>query len=439
MLCVAFYSIVAFYVLLAIRDTIRCLLSGRWISKPSRAKWDGADRRLYVLVPMYLEQSIAKNTVYRFYNLIKDRNELEVVFITTEKERASTDRTTREVIEDVFCEIGTPRHMRIIHYPYSSGVMAHQLNYAIKVIKEEQDVDFWISVYNADSIIDSKTVDELLCLTSTSKDKRECFQQYALYQPESRMASRLAQGAAMWQNRWTVCYELYRCLSSQYFRSKGIVFPFGKMNYVIGHGLTIRLSLLEKVGLFPENEINEDACLGYRIAIYGGTVNPVKQIEYASSPVSGKVYLKQQMTWFNGPSRAFGYYEKAIAENARLRRHRFTCFVMAVKMFSCAVYWLCSPAVLLLGCPLLCRSIREFIVWSVVVVFYLFGVDAVVSKICEKVSDGQIGGSFALVVGSIESYALHGFGAVSNVVSTMFGKNTMDSKYKTERQADYGR
>lgn len=46
-----------------------------------------------------------------------------------------------------------------------------------------------------------------------------------------------------------------------------------KFNYVIGHGMAFKNEVIKKIGGYPEDEINEDNVLGYRlnkenIAIY---------------------------------------------------------------------------------------------------------------------------------------------------------------------------
>ena len=84
------------------------------------------------------------------------------------------------------------------------------------------------------------------------------------------------------------------------------------MNYVIGHGLYIRRSVLQSVGFFPENSINEDAFLGFLLNEARIKIIPFKELEHAEFVDRIDSYIKQQNVWFNGPFDAFKYYKSWI-------------------------------------------------------------------------------------------------------------------------------
>lgn len=81
------------------------------------------------------------------------------------------------------------------------------------------------------------------------------------------------------------------------------------MNYVIGHGLYIKVIDLKTLGGFPEDTINEDACLGYLLNCNNIKIIPIPFLEKAESPNKVSIYIKQQTTWFNGPWYAFQYWK----------------------------------------------------------------------------------------------------------------------------------
>ncbi|MEK7175294.1 MAG: glycosyltransferase family 2 protein [Patescibacteria group bacterium] len=251
-----------------------------------------------ILIPVLREQSIIHKTLERFSML---KNVERIIFITTEKEninKGNYSETTKQILER---EKGKYKNIEITHYPETFGVMSHQLNYACKILNSKpEDKDSFILVYNADSEIFQDTIDH--------------FQKYLIQNPNSNIIQQSAvfigyfskykntfigeilRAVALYQSRWTFSHEVYR-LINQIKSKKEFLKECG---HVVGHGLCIRLSTLEKVGYFPSGVPNEDMPLGFFLRLLGEKIHLLPILEIAESPRQIKFVISQYITWFYG-------------------------------------------------------------------------------------------------------------------------------------------
>lgn len=67
------------------------------------------------------------------------------------------------------------------------------------------------------------------------------------------------------------------------------------MNYVIGHGLYIKVIDLKTLGGFPEDTINEDACLGYLLNCNNIKIIPIPFLEKQNLQIEYQFILNSKL------------------------------------------------------------------------------------------------------------------------------------------------
>lgn len=389
-----------------------------------------------------MEQTIVDSTYLHFYNLIKPYSSITVIFITTEKESRSSVTTQKKLQE--IARKNPNKNIILLHYPHCQGVMAHQLNYALDYIRKVYQNSFqniWIGVYNADSRIDSVFLNDILARINSDLSFT-CYQQYSYFLSPTLKRKSIINSAALWQNRWSLLFEYARArfqiglerllkrLPSKFYGLLTLL--FGKMNYVIGHGLFIRLDTITQEGGFSELTINEDAYLGLCLCNDETSIYPLPYFESAEFTNKLCTYIRQQAVWFNGPLYAFQYlflYWK------RKTNKCLNHFSNAFKLFLHSIYWLCSPLILLVYIPIVSFMTYQWIgilLWIIFVILYLPVVHKLVVLCLNNLTDIKKGWSKPSYF-CVLAYFVHTFGPILTIVNLFRRKNNIDNKYKTER------
>ncbi len=407
------------------------------------------NQKLYILIPMMDEQKIAEETFEHFYQYVEKGSHYKLVFITTDREkRCHAVRHTYDILSEV---IGKYHSANTILYHYSgSGVMAHQLNYAVAEIDKIEKDNYWIAVYNADSRISRESLAyfEERAVGYREPGNEFCMQQYSYFAvPRGIKEESVLASAALWQNRWSILFEyarakyhveLWKGMSgcSERIQYLGDLL-FGKMNYVIGHGLFINRGTLKKVGGFPEKTLNEDAFLGYLLCENKVTIHPIPYFECAEFTDAVSKYIKQQTVWFNGPFDAFVYYKlwkKMFSSDITIGR-KIRAFLLAFKLFLHAVYWLLSPVVLLVVLPVYYvgnYKIYGFAASLLMICLLLYVTNLLVYRLLREKFPGVLFPRPSFLY-DILFYMVHCIGPLRNIILRILRKNSMENKYKTER------
>ncbi len=252
--------------------------------------------RFIILIPVLREQNIIHKTLGRFTVL---KNIEKVIFITTEKEnleRGEHGKTTFEILQK---EKELYKNVEVIHYPHTNGVMSHQLNYACKIL-EEQNYDGFVLVYNADSVIDQNTIDEFQEYIQNNQSAN-VIQQSAVFidnytQYPNTFLGDILRATALYQSRWTFAHELYR-LRNQ-LNGKDTLFQ--ECGHVVGHGLCVKFKTLKNIGYFPTETPNEDMPLGFLLRLSSEKIHVLPMLEICESPRTIKSVIKQYTSWFYG-------------------------------------------------------------------------------------------------------------------------------------------
>lgn len=289
---------------------------------------------LHILIPLYLEQNTIKKMLKHFSRMPHSKLQ-KVYFVTTEKEgrqEGSTYEVLNKVIENDYNKLKDD-YFNVIHYPYEEGVMSHQLNYAYKEINEKiPDIDknmHYISIYNADSEPDINT---FIKFNALAQENKPVYQQVAIFLQNYKeygnsITSNILKASAVIQTRWSLGFEIEMFI--RYFNFwkndrkesfwNDLMEPFV---YCVGHGLYIRSDILDKVGLFPSDTMNEDLPLGYYLGLNKVPVSLFPLLESADNPSSLRDLINQKSSWYWGMIDYSKYMKIAKKKNPNISNRR---------------------------------------------------------------------------------------------------------------------
>ena len=112
--------------------------------RESGPQYDRSGKKMiFILIPMLREQTIAEDAILGFCKLARERFNIKIVVLTSEKELAEQKELSQPTTEDVlFCSMQKGKlsaykdMIMIIRDPNARGNMATQLNYGLKIISE---------------------------------------------------------------------------------------------------------------------------------------------------------------------------------------------------------------------------------------------------------------------------------------------------------------
>ena len=451
------YILMCIYIYTIFKNIIALIYIYKWINSAKKNRYIIKDKKVlvYLIIPMLNEQKIAKKTYLNFKQLTQKIKNVKVMFVTTSKEvKKDGNLTTYEILKEL---IKNDDKIFLCNYPQKTGVMAHQVNYALKEIEKYRfnHEKIIIGVYNADSKINVETIEYVLEKEENKNENEDvCYQQYSWYKLCNNSKHKgIIASASLWQTRWSLTFEIFRVKQQEWINTiyekvnrfktlrpfnKILYIVFEKMNYVIGHGFYMDIDLLHKIGGFPENTINEDAFLGYIINNKNIKIDAIPYLEKADFAPSIPVYIKQQTTWVNGPIYAFEYL-KLYKNNNKLKiSEKIRAFILAIKLFLHFVYWLASPYILLFVLPILLYKFYYILGLIMAILIILLELPfthylvrrVIISNITEKEKCELAKPSVYCII----FFIIHSFGAIRNIYLQAIGKNKMENKYKTERE-----
>lgn len=492
------YFVVLMYALYrAVRGVVRIGKSINWIIKSSTKlkKKSKFGIKQYILIPVLREQEVIEKAFNIFTKL---KGKYTLVFITTAKEdyehthikkelfkikskilkakslprfleltngifpqsiaiglyqkswvdtKKSFDNipTTEQIIKRLLKVSSQNIRNKVViyRYPKIDGKMSDQLNYAInKISKHANPSEVFVSIYNADSVVDQKMPLYINSFIS-SNPKARVIQQSALFLSnyknlDDSMSGSFLKSIALLQSRWTLAHELPRIFAQ--YRSK--VSSFFECAHVVGHGLIIRLDKLIEAGGFPTGYINEDLPLGYILKLHGNTIYPFPLLENAQSPVSVKSMFIQYTTWFYG---VFSYPLYTLHAWNEFKHKRVQVLVWGLKYSLRSVLWLFSSFVwiLLFAYPIFTKNYLLF--FAAVLIFIIYApwsfyfmikrLNKYSTKIFGENTYSKLNISQSTYLMTLLAYLTHSYGpllATVNVLKSFLFKSKI-KKQKTER------
>lgn len=366
----------------------------------------------------------------------EDLSDLENIEILKQRARAAIDnyQTTIDVLKNFHRQEAI-----IIHNPFTSGRMAHDLNYGLKTLIER---GLWhdelVGIYNADSRPDPET---LFWLSERSRGSGLVFQQYGNYFgnlgsifKKQFIGRAILFSSSVWQNRWSLGFEIFNNLKQFLFSGQTIFGErfFYPLNYCIGHGLFFTKDIFERQNFFEDTQ-SEDAVFGLELSYEKIRITPMPFFDLADSPNFLESLFFQKAAWFFGPFHAPRYYKKLKSKVPSADRARL--FILSAKLFFHAFFWLAGPTCLLV---LLAGAVitRDFILLLLVYLSFLVLPGLLVYGLFpnKKIKAGQA--LIFLLIGSGLAYIMHGASAYYAIFQTVKAGLTRQglAKYKTKIQ-----
>jgi len=417
-------SVVFVYVVFGIlkfQQTKKFLLSSVQYSDGDCSTTD-ADYKIVILMPVLREQEVIVNNIQRFTNL---NGKYELIYITTEKEvfqksqrRKILKRDIKNIIHEksqelfaeklsgffprseakkIHCDLekcddasrveyivkrydDLPSTMKLIdtylqnnehknvsriHYPYTNGVIAHQLNYAISKLERTLNAkNTFILLYNADSVV---IKDIIGILELQIKKGEKVILQPSLFVENYETFPNSLRGdimrfVALAQTRWTLLHEIPRVRR----QNLGGISGYLESAHVVGHGLCVRLDVLIDVNGYPDEFLNEDLALGYFLSLKNYKIALIHNLENAQSPNTIKDIIIQYTTWFYGASQYFKYRKYAVNS---LGANNVKAIIFSTVNTIKAIIWLAAPWIWII---LILFSLIYKPIFIIIIVFIFF-------------------------------------------------------------------
>jgi hypothetical protein len=319
----------------------------------------GAPTRFFIVVPVLREAAILPAAVAHFQALAC-AHAATVVIVTTAREAAEAPRhpaagdtvaAARELARDGKCV-----HL---HYPDPLGLKADQINYATErctamLPDSVPSSQAFLACYDADS---RPPLDSLARFARAIEGHpgADVFHQSSRFEsrqgpdagPLRRVRAAACDAGALRANRFVLGFELPRLLnrSGQASAVKRALCS-GVYAHVTGHGLCVRLSLLQTLP-FPARSPLEDMHYSFILCSRGLPMVPVPSLDSAEVPASVTGQVQQAARWFFGPAR-FARYLKDPAT-----RPGWPATIMAASAFGSAAEWAGCAVVPALVCVLI--------------------------------------------------------------------------------------
>ena len=422
-LLISYWIIVALEVLCAFWDILKSSIAKRKINSIRTYKSNDKtlDCKILIIIPCLREQSIIKETIDYFLNLIKDKDNIELIIVTTEKEKHEQllnkqrkNKTTFDVVNEYISENKTNK-VKLFHYPYKDGIMADQLNYVMKKYKNYNSKEIYFSVYNADSRPNLDTINSVLNIIK-NQDHPEIIQQYSYAFSNLENLSFIMRGFALYQSNFEIKYGLVNSLT----------FPNLLYTYVVGHGLYIRLDVLEKIGGFNNKFWCEDIYMSSIIRNRNIKITPVLNLENMETPKNISVLIRQNANWF----RTSNQWIKMLKSNLKQdKKISISCKNWLFQRIRMNLSWLLLPFFIILSfaISIYYKSIILFAISIFSYIFMQICIYASTIKIIEKMENKKINNKLNLICAVCISTFISNIGPFYSIF------NFKMKKYKTER------
>jgi cellulose synthase/poly-beta-1,6-N-acetylglucosamine synthase-like glycosyltransferase len=316
--------------------------------------------RFFIVVPVLREAALLRETVAHFRALACG-HAATVVVVTTAREAAEAGKhgaagDTVAVARELERE-GQCAH---VHYPDPRGLKGDQLNYAAACCAAMLPDGVpasgaFLVCYDADS---RPPPGSLGCFAQAINDNpgADVFHQSSRFELRpahrspgglQRVSLAVCGAGALRANRFVLGYEIPRLFNRS--AQAGAVrraLCSGVYAHVTGHGLCVRLSLLQKLP-FPARSPLEDMHYSFILGSRAVPMVAVPNLDTAEVPGTVTTQVRQAARWFFGPAR-FARYLKDPATHPGWRAR-----VMALSALGSAAEWIGCLIVPALVCVLI--------------------------------------------------------------------------------------
>ncbi len=431
-----FNLLIFYYYLLLAYQIVAILFSCKKIRANTKYASE-ADLNLNIIIPVFQEQNIIRGSFLHF-SKISEATGANILYVTTKRENQGKGETTRHILEQLITE--TPK-VRVIEAKNQHGWMASQINYGVSYLNKHM-CKGTIGVFNVDSRPSAEGVIDATILSESNPSS--FVQQYSFYaQPVPQTFSgSILYHAMMWQNRWTLQFELGRQLLfrsigqrvNRVLKEVGItrsLFSGANFHYLIGHGIFFPLEFSHEAHIFSERFKNEDAYLSLETYAINREILPSLYLEKSLFAQRLDIYVRQQSVWFLGPFLSFFYIPSILKSG--LRASKLRIITGSIQLFFHAIFWIGSPIVYLFVIPILLTVYTSnvyLLIWSIFLISHITGINILAALVLKKL--GYNMDIRLSIFGSVIFFVLHCVGPIWALIRYIFrwGGN---EKYATEK------
>lgn len=412
-ICYIFITLIIIYSLFILWKYIAFFKKYKKISNSILLK---KDKGVFIAIPCLREQRSIVNTIEHFRRIC----DLPIVIITTQKENFEYEYNDNYVTTKMIVEkdiLNKYNDIYLVDYPFTNGYMADQLNFMLDHLK---DLDFYddkkkwyMSLYNADSKPSKNTFS--LIFSCINKNEN-VIQQYSYCFKNFNNLYFISKGFAIYQSNFEIKVGLFNSSLSYKFL----------YNYVVGHGLTIDLQTLQKLGNFNTDFWCEDIYLTMRLKYNDIKIVPVLELENIENAVSVSQIIKQNSVWYDTTKKY-----RLLYNDVKKKEKYFSIqgLVGYINEFRCAVNWLLFPIMLIINI-LICICMKNNIMCVSIIFSYLFYslINYLITiKTINKLSDEKYKLNFCNYLSYAITILISNIGPLYSIIF----KNK--KKYKTER------
>lgn len=327
--------------------------SGRFLRRGRSERPGGVDTpRFFIVVPVLRESAILHETVAHFQSVAQGHAAI-IVIVTTAREIAeASKRTIAGDSVAVAARLAGEGKCIHLHYPDPMGLKSDQLNYAASrcagmLPGGVPSSQAFLVCYDADSRPPRDSLARFADAIAANPGT-DVFHQSSRFElrPDQRMPSNplamlraaICDAGALRANRFVLGFEIPRLLNgSDQVSAVKRAMCSGVYAHVTGHGLCIRLSLLEKLP-FPARSPLEDMHYSFVLGSRGFAMMPVPSLDSAEVPGRVTAQLYQAARWFFGPARFARYLrDPATTQGRRANLMAASACGSAAEWIGCAV------------------------------------------------------------------------------------------------------
>lgn len=316
------------------------------------------NKGLFIAIPCLREQKTIEETIKHFRKIC----ELPIVIITTEKENFESNYknnyiTTKTIVENNI--LGKYDNIYLIDYPLKKGYMADQLNFMLNNLYNfdfyDDSKEWYMSLYNADSKPSKETFKSIFYYINKNK---KVIQQYSYCFKNFSKLDFISKGFAIYQSNFEIKVGLFNSsLNYKYL-----------YNYVVGHGLTIDLKELNKMGNFNTKFWCEDIYLTMKLKYNNIPIYSIPNLENIENASSINQIIKQNSVWYDTTRKYVKVYN-----DIKKSEKRFSLYglIGCINEFRCAINWLLFPIIFIINF-FICIYSKNFITVCILIFSYLF-------------------------------------------------------------------
>lgn len=366
---------------------------------------------IIIVIPCLNEQNTIVDTIDYFKNIIYDT--MPIVLVTSQKEKKKP--TTNDIIKKDI--IHKYKNIFLIDYPYKNGIMADQLNYALKNLDKIQiktDNNTYFCVYNADSRPSKDTFKELNNVIM-NKNHPEFIQQYSYALSNYSKLNFILKGFAIYQSN----FELKCGLLNSFFNSKIL------HKHLVGHGLFIRLDILKKINGFNNYYWCEDIYMTAVANNMNYEIYPLLSLENMETPDKLSKLIKQNSVWFGTTSKNIKMYRSVFDECGKKTLNGYIGMFNELRS---AINWLLFPFIMIILFSLsIYYSFYIFLISLFIYNIYVFVYSYTTIKIINRLNHKKIKYSITMFLSTFLATL------ISNIGPLYYLFMNPKEKYKTER------